>query len=682
MATDREIRKYVPAYDPINTREPSRTEKRTDEKFMIFINQEIKIESDLEMTRRDQVLDKVRTIFINWVKFIAIQVLHMPEEVAEEAGGELFVSGSHKLGVRDIGADIDTVCVAPNFCTRDHFFTYLKVELEKRPEVTNLLPVETARVPVISFDFQNVSIDLLFCRFSSSEVPRNLDILDDNCLIGLEDESDVLSLNGPRVTEMIFKLVGKQSFDNFLIVLRFVRKWAKKRGIYGNKMGYLGGVNFNILVAFMCQLYPNYGPTSLLFRFFKQYAEWVWPEPILLNNIQQQPPGGLLSHPVKVWLPQNEPNDIMPIITPAYPASNSSYNVSEHSLAVMREEFQLGYDLIANIIKDQNLREDPEIWKELLDNSTFFVKYRHYLACHIIGVDDSPASHAWEGYVEARLRRIPTYYLGTLPYLKVPIHLHPVQSKTQKSDYSSCYFIGFNVNLEALQEAGKKEINIDDKIGLFQDSLFAEYNGDRTDGLDFYVEHLRWKELPKEVFQIYGGYEEAKKLRKRILEDERLEVESFRAALAEGKALSTITVHPTGTTDTEMIDGKLDGGTSDAMMLVTDDKTTDKLDPTRSGDKRQMQMKSNNIAMDSIPACLLPIKRIDVDGLPSFQAIQEKMHQSVALTKEEMILTAKRCRIDNLRDYKVEKKARKFDVPYTQIPSVVWILQEEKKLGG
>ena len=34
-----------------------------------------------------------------------------------------------------------------------------------------------------------------------------------------------------------------------------MRVWAKRRGLYANKMGYLGGVNFNILVAMICQVH-------------------------------------------------------------------------------------------------------------------------------------------------------------------------------------------------------------------------------------------------------------------------------------------------------------------------------------------------------------------------------------------------------------------------------------------
>ena len=44
-----------------------------------------------------------------------MEILHLPEDEAAAAGGKLFVSGSHKLGVREPGADIDTVCWSTQF---------------------------------------------------------------------------------------------------------------------------------------------------------------------------------------------------------------------------------------------------------------------------------------------------------------------------------------------------------------------------------------------------------------------------------------------------------------------------------------------------------------------------------------------------------------------------------------
>ena len=40
------------------------------------------------------------------------------------------------------------------------------------------------------------------------------------------------------------------------------------------------------------------------------------------------------------------------------------------------------------------------------------------------------------------------------------------------------------------------------------------YRGSRIDGLDFFVEHMTWKQLPKELFESLGGYMIAKVLRK------------------------------------------------------------------------------------------------------------------------------------------------------------------------
>ncbi|RYG64477.1 hypothetical protein EON64_13915 [archaeon] len=462
---DRELSKYTPAYEPVSKRKPTEAEKKFDLSLESYMKDEIKLESDEEMSRRDSVLSEVRSIFVRWVRKVAVEVLHIPEDEAEDAGGELFISGSHRLGVRDIGADIDTVCVAPNFCTREHFFSFLKQDLERRPEVTDLNAVDTAFVPLISFDFRGVSIDLLFARLADNSVPRDIDILDDNILIGL-DEATEKSLNGPRVTNMICKLIGENTFSNFLVVLRCIRKWAKRRGIYGNKLGYLGGVNCNILVAFICQLFPNSGPSSLLFRFFKHYRDWKWPDPVMLNNIQPHPPGQQLTEERAVWSAKNNPKDLMPIITPAYPAMNSAHNVSLHTLHVMVDEFRRGYSVVEKIFRQKTLVK--EAWEELFAPSDFFLRYPHYLACHIVGSGENAESRSWVGFVESRIRRLTQYpYLEMLPLL-APIHLHPVVSRTTKSTFSLCYFIGFALDLQTLRDAGENDVRIDECVARFQ----------------------------------------------------------------------------------------------------------------------------------------------------------------------------------------------------------------------
>jgi poly(A) polymerase len=126
---------YEPVYDTINPDPPTEADRFIDSTLFAYSTENIILESEQEMQHRNSILAEVKRIFQEWVRFVATDILALPEEEAQEGGGQLFVSGSHRLGVREPGADIDTVCVAPRYCTREHFFTSLKEKFLKNPEV-------------------------------------------------------------------------------------------------------------------------------------------------------------------------------------------------------------------------------------------------------------------------------------------------------------------------------------------------------------------------------------------------------------------------------------------------------------------------------------------------------------------------------------------------------------------
>ncbi|CAL5350247.1 unnamed protein product [Camellia sinensis] len=139
-----------------------------------------------------------------------------------------------------------------------------------------------------------------------------------------------------------------------------MRFWAKRRGVYSNVMGFLGGINGALLVARICQLYPNALPSMLVSRFFRVYNLWRWPNPVMLCPIQE----GSLGLPV--WDPRKNFRDrqhLMPIIKPGYPCMNSSYNVSTSTLRVMMDEFQRGNEICEDRYIAAKNDDDLRKWK-------------------------------------------------------------------------------------------------------------------------------------------------------------------------------------------------------------------------------------------------------------------------------------------------------------------------------
>ena len=259
------------------------------------------------------------------------------QQIHKTAGAQIHTFGSYRLGVSTIGSDIDCLCIAASSVEREEFFTGLVERLIQEPHITDVLCVKATRVPLIKFYFSGVQIDLLFSRLAYPKLPKKMDFTADDILQNLDSES-MLSLNGCRVADQTLKLVA--NLESFRICLRAVKIWGKQRGIYNNMMGYLGGVHLSILVARICQLYPNAAPSHLISRFFMLYSMWQWPKPILLRQIKY---GGPLV--ANVWNPQKDgtaASSLMPILTPAYPSNNTTHNVSKSTLRLMSEEFQRG----------------------------------------------------------------------------------------------------------------------------------------------------------------------------------------------------------------------------------------------------------------------------------------------------------------------------------------------------
>jgi poly(A) polymerase len=286
--------------DAISTAQPSALDHRLTRELEECLHANNLYESKAEQQEREIVLVELSKLVKDWVRDVAISQ-GMPEPDASETGARIFTFGSYRLGVNGPSADIDTLAVTPAHINRQRdVFGTADPNTGARPPTENVLverfranahadgivAVPDAYVPVIKMTYRGVEIDLLCASLAMNRIPADLDILDDHVLRNV-DEPTQRSINGVRVTDAILRLVP--NISNFRTTLRAVKLWAKRRCIYSNSLGFLGGVAWAILTARICQLYPNAAPSFLISRFFRIYDDWKWgavdPTPVLLANI-------------------------------------------------------------------------------------------------------------------------------------------------------------------------------------------------------------------------------------------------------------------------------------------------------------------------------------------------------------------------------------------------------------
>ncbi|GMN46358.1 hypothetical protein TIFTF001_015538 [Ficus carica] len=480
--------------EPISLGGPSEYDVMKTRELEKYLQDAGLYESQEEAVGREEVLGRLDQIVKLWVKTIS-RAKGLNEQLVQEANAKIFTFGSYRLG--------------------EDFFGELHRMLVEMPEVTEVHPVPDAHVPVLRFKFNGVSIDLLYAKLSLWVIPEvpniefenlrrfgykglvsldqlvDLDVSQDSILQNA-DEQTVRSLNGCRVTDQILRLVP--NIQNFRTTLRCMRLWAKRRGVYSNVSGFLGGINWALLVARICQLYPNALPNMLVSRFFRVYTQWRWPNPVMLCAIEEGSLG------LQVWDPRRNPKDrfhLMPIITPAYPCMNSSYNVSSSTLRVMSDEFQRGSEIC------EAMETDKADWDTLFEPYPFFEAYKNYLQIDI-GAENVDDLRIWKGWVESRLRQL-TLKIERHTYNMLQCHPYPGEFSDKSKPFHCSYFMGLQRKQGVpVSEGGHFDIRL--TVEEFKNSVNVYTS--RKPGMQIHVSHVKRKSIPNFVFP--GGVRPAR----------------------------------------------------------------------------------------------------------------------------------------------------------------------------
>lgn len=448
--------------------------------------------------RREEVLGELEALGQKWVRQVYVEQ-NFSEATVQATTIKLYTFGSYRMKVHGPGTDMDVLCVGPRNALREkHFFGTepycMERMLKEHPNAEDVVAVPEAIVPVIKFKFFGISFDLVYVPLVSGNVPDDLDINGISIIRNVDQES-VTNINGRRVTDRILEIVP--DVEVFRVALRFVKLWAKKRGVYGNVLGYLGGVNWALLVAFTYKLFPKCTSSMLIMRFFKLFSYWQWPTPVLLDKLENNSIG------LPNWDARSnffERSQVMPIITPAYPAFNSSYSVSENTLQIMVGELNRASKLCAQLLK---MSEKGEIdhkaaWSQLVEPLPFFEDYVNFLKVQCVAASTTDLLE-WSGWVSSRLRRL----VNKLAEV-AEVRLWPQEFYDQTSDglCRSWFWIGVKRPhfMPNKNSKGNPTINISHPIADFRRLVVDGYKAHIKPGMMVHVNNLKQHELPDEAF--------------------------------------------------------------------------------------------------------------------------------------------------------------------------------------
>eukprot|EP00189_Rhodosorus_marinus_P010128 CAMPEP_0184739966 /NCGR_PEP_ID=MMETSP0315-20130426/2909_1 /TAXON_ID=101924 /ORGANISM="Rhodosorus marinus, Strain UTEX LB 2760" /LENGTH=539 /DNA_ID=CAMNT_0027209269 /DNA_START=226 /DNA_END=1845 /DNA_ORIENTATION=+ len=401
-----------------------------------------------EKEHRVKVLETLKGICEDWIRGIAdASVVGIPDGAIR-----ICTFGSYHLGVDHPESDVDVLILCPKFvdrqkdifCSRDVPCTAKRetsrralVEvLHKHSQVDELLAIPDAFVPVVKFVLDGIRIDLISAIIPQAEIPAELDSLSPNSDLFLKmDSSSRQGINAMRISREVIRLVPDE--DAFRSTLRAVKLWARRRGVYSNILGYLGGISWTIMTAKVCTIFHPSPPAVLLYKFFQLFSYWDWPRPVVLAELEFEPQ----SPDLREWNPDLYPSDrrhVMPIVTPVNPMMNTTHNVSLSTYRVIMGELVRGYSCMLSLCAEdiKNNENCRNLWGPLFERTEFFSWYPTYLKIDVSS-DNSVTQTRWKGLVESRLRHL----LQRLQNFQfICVHLCADENNATTGNHHSFYF--------------------------------------------------------------------------------------------------------------------------------------------------------------------------------------------------------------------------------------------------
>lgn len=396
-------------------------ENLLDNKFQI-------IENITQIKKREKVLKDLEGLIIEWLK---IEEVNLQTCIKLHEFARILPFGSYFLGAHCVGADIDVVCLCPNTVSYAQFFTNFMQLLAQKPNISCVKAVRDAHVPVLKMKMDDIELDLLLAT-------SPVQYLSNHQILFLKDNVDVMdfesqkSIHGRLECQHIMDILPPELISKFQFVLKCIKFWAQRRGVYKSIYGYIGGFTCAILAAKICLMFPDMESGDIFGNFFRIFAQWPWPAPVMLQPC---------FYPVKH-------QEMLPVIGPVRPHKNTSHTICPSTFNILRYELQRGEVIVNKIshsLKQENGSKSDMSWENLFESIDFFNLYPTYIS--VCAESPSWDLHStWTAFLESRVRYLilEMEQVGIFPHM-YPKYYTEVVNRDDHQVYKSYFFMGLDL---------------------------------------------------------------------------------------------------------------------------------------------------------------------------------------------------------------------------------------------
>lgn len=348
--------------------------------------------------------------------------------------------GSYGLGVWTASSDIDCLCIGPLSSTT--FFSLAAQRLRKSSDkgVKILRWVKAHSGTMMELDIQGTKIDLQYASAHTiaENWPDALKLPGSHPIWALSSQS-LSKLKSIRDIDYIARSVP--DLVKFRVAHRLIRTWAKKRGIYTTKYGYLGGIQIAVLLIRVCKMLvrQNAGLSvaDVLITFFNHYAHFNWKDDLVFDPFFHKN--------LSYRRTDREPLAILGYFPPPL---NTTLNASIPTVRAISEEFRRADELLS--------ADDAMTWSKFLgvDGSADFLRsFKSFIRIDVQFWGGSlTKGRGFVGWVESRCVSLLVDLQKRLPHLYPRIWPARFVEKSEDSDtqqgdadnYQGSYLIGLD----------------------------------------------------------------------------------------------------------------------------------------------------------------------------------------------------------------------------------------------